>query len=281
MRWHPTCHQWCLYLRHLSGKGYELLCSSGCIKLPSQRTLRDYTHYIKSLVNFSSEVDQAIVDAANLRSEHKYVILAMDEIYIKSDLVHDKHDGSPPGLLTLVIYINNQLLDFQAMIDSGEPSPSLASTVMVFMVRGLLHKFDYPYAPFAYGKLAGDLIFDPISEAVGRLERIGFFVLASCCDGASCNHKLWKLHDQSKKLLYRVPNIYAAEGKRYLYFISDPLHLLKPIRNSWYNKKRKPWVNNILMCYLILIDWQYLVDLYEEETLKEAGIRLISKLKFD
>ena len=62
------------------------------------------------------------------------------------------------------------------MIDSGEPSVSLASTMMVLMVRGLLCKLDYPYAQFACVKVAGDLIFDPIWEAVARLERMGFCV---------------------------------------------------------------------------------------------------------
>ena len=93
----------------------------------------------------------------------------MDEIYIKSNLVYNKHDGSFVGFVNIGD-INNQLLDFQAAIDSGEPSPSLASTVIVFMVRGLLHKFAYPYAQFACGKLAGDLIFDPIWEAAAGLE---------------------------------------------------------------------------------------------------------------
>ena len=41
MRWHPLMIKWCLYLRHLSGKAYETIRTSGCIKLPSQRTLRD------------------------------------------------------------------------------------------------------------------------------------------------------------------------------------------------------------------------------------------------
>ena len=45
MHWHPLIIKWCLYLRHLSGnKTYELLHDSRCVKLPSQRTLRDYTH---------------------------------------------------------------------------------------------------------------------------------------------------------------------------------------------------------------------------------------------
>jgi len=40
------------------------------------RMLRDYTHYIKSQVGFSVEVNQAIIDAADLSDDlHKYVTL--------------------------------------------------------------------------------------------------------------------------------------------------------------------------------------------------------------
>ena len=46
MRWDPLMIKWCIYLRHLSSKGYETLRESGVVHLPSQRTLRDYTHYI-------------------------------------------------------------------------------------------------------------------------------------------------------------------------------------------------------------------------------------------
>ena len=290
MRWHPLIYKWCLYLRHLSGKAYELLRSSGCIKLPSQRTLHDYTHYIKSQAGFCSEVDKVIVDDADLSNPHnKYVILVMDEMYIKSDLVYDKHDGSLIGFVN-ISNIKNQILEFEAMIESGGEDPSLAASMMVFMVRGLLHKYNYPYAQFACGKsMTGDLIFDPIWEAMARLERIGFFMLALCCDGASSNWKLW---NKDNELLYRVPNVYASDGQRFLYFISDPPHLLKTIRNSWYNEKKKLWVNYICVCKLILfgmfpwcngkrIDWQHLVDLYEEDTLKEEGTCLIPKIKFE
>lgn len=80
----------------------------------------------------------------------------------------------------------------------------------------------------------------------GKTGKDWLFVLRLCCDGASANRKLWKLHSESKELIYRVPNIYAAEGERFIYFISDPPHLLKTVRNSWYNKKRKLWVNIII-----------------------------------
>ena len=52
MKWHPMFIRWCLYLRHVSGKAYEVLQNSGCIRLPSQRTLRDYTHYVSAKIGF-------------------------------------------------------------------------------------------------------------------------------------------------------------------------------------------------------------------------------------
>lgn len=60
-RWHPAMIRWCLYLRHLSGKAYEMLRSSGVLLLPSQRTLRDYTHYVPATTGFSSEVDEMLM----------------------------------------------------------------------------------------------------------------------------------------------------------------------------------------------------------------------------
>lgn len=48
MRWHPLFIKWCIYLRHQSSKAYETLRDSGCISLPSQRTLRDYTNCVKA-----------------------------------------------------------------------------------------------------------------------------------------------------------------------------------------------------------------------------------------
>ena len=44
MRWDTLMIWWCLYLRHLSERAYDLLRDAGVNILPSQRTLRDYTY---------------------------------------------------------------------------------------------------------------------------------------------------------------------------------------------------------------------------------------------
>ncbi len=65
MKWHPLMIRFCLYLRHQSSKAYEALRDSGCIMLPSQRTLRDYSNAVKADAGFSVEVDEQVLLAAN------------------------------------------------------------------------------------------------------------------------------------------------------------------------------------------------------------------------
>ena len=241
MKWHPLFIKWCLYLRHVSSKSYEILRTSG-LRLPSQSTLRDYTHYLPAKIGFSPEIDQHLVDIAFLSNHlNRYVNLVMDEVHIKHDLVYDKHEGCLVGFINLGS-TNNQLIEFENALCTEKTEPTLASTMLVFMVRGLLNKLNYPYVQFACDKLSGSQMFDPMWEAVSRLERLGFCALGLTCDGASPNRHLWKLHTDKHELVYKVPNCFA-EDKRDFYFISDPPHLLKTIRNSFCNAKRKLWVS--------------------------------------
>ena len=96
MKWGPLMIRWCLYLRHLSGSAYEMLRESGVVKLPSQRTLRDYTYIAKAAAGFSREIDVHLMEAANLLScpeREKHIVLLMDEMHLREDLVYDRHTG--------------------------------------------------------------------------------------------------------------------------------------------------------------------------------------------
>ena len=96
MRWDPLMIRWCLYLRHVSCSAYEMLRETGIVKLPSQRTLRDYTYTAKAAAGFSNEVDTHLLQAAKLDTcpdREKHVILLMDEMHLREDLVYDRHSG--------------------------------------------------------------------------------------------------------------------------------------------------------------------------------------------
>ena len=189
MRWHPLIVKWCLYLRHQSSSAYETLRKSGCLLLPSQRTLRDYTHYTSTTIGFSDEVDQQLMEAADISSLAEYqkcVAVIMDEIHIREGLVYDKHSGGLLGFTDLG-NMNNLLVEFEQSLASDAPTQSLAKTMLVIMVRGLFIRLQFPYAQFACLSVTSDQLFNPFWEAVMRLERCGFMVVVATADGASSN----------------------------------------------------------------------------------------------
>ena len=101
-------HRWCLYLRHLSSSAYELLRDSGVLHLPSQRTLRDYTYYAEASTGFSLSVDKQIMDCANISScpeRERNVVIILDEMHIREDLVYDKHSGTNNFLAVVLTLI--------------------------------------------------------------------------------------------------------------------------------------------------------------------------------
>ena len=113
---------------------------------------------------------------------------------------------------------NDHLLKFECSLEEEDPTlKPLANSMMVFMVRGLFTRLQFPYAQFSCASVSGDLLYDPFWEAVCRLKRLGSKVLAATADGASPNRRLIKLHG-TDKLVYKVINPHAPDH-RYLYFL--------------------------------------------------------------
>lgn len=57
---------WCLNLKLLSTSAYRALQTSGFVKLPSERTLQDYTHYVKARMGFQEDVEAELVKEVGL-----------------------------------------------------------------------------------------------------------------------------------------------------------------------------------------------------------------------
>ena len=165
----------------------------------------------------------------------KCVVLILDEMHIREDLVYDKYTGALIGF-TDFGDINSHLLQLERSLEEDSEKQPLAKAMMVFMIHGLFTRLQFPYVQFPVTKVTGDLLIAPFWEAVRRSERCGLKVLAATADGASINRRLFKLHGASSTV-HKVPNPYAPEG-RDLFFISDPQHLLKTTRNCWASKAR-------------------------------------------
>lgn len=95
-----------------------------------------------------------------------YVSLIIDKVHIKEDLIYNEHERSLIGFANLGD-INNHLLSFKrSLSDEPEQMPAIANSMLLIMIRGLTSKLNYPYAQFACANLSGDLLVDPIWEAI-------------------------------------------------------------------------------------------------------------------
>ena len=249
MRWHPMMTKWCLYLKSKSSSTYDALRNSGFIHLPSERLLYDYSHVINPGVGYNPEVMEALqeeVKKKNLTEEwQRYVGILQDEIRITEDLVYDKHSGELIGFVNLD-QIGNSINHIEECIK--DESPKLAKNVLVVMVRGVASNRKYPFAHFATSGITSDQLFPILWKGVEILEiDVGLKVLYITSDGASPNRRFIRLHNQDnqQEIVYKAKNRFADDN-RYIYFISDPPHLLKTARNCMANsnshkKTRKLW----------------------------------------
>ena len=186
--------RWCLNLKMLSSSAYHCLRSSGFIKLPSERSLRDYTHFFKSKEGFQREVDEMLQNEAQIHTAErkKYVALLFDEMKVKESLVYDKYSAEVIGFVDLDM-IDDQL-DELAKHPNKQQIPPIATHILAIMVRGIFTGLKFPYAHFATTSVKGDQLFTIAWEAIDRLERSGFKVIAITADGASSNRKFFRMH---------------------------------------------------------------------------------------
>lgn len=109
--------RWCLYIRSKSAEAYNSMRDTGFIKLPSAKTLFDYSHFTKSALGYQPDVVKVLHEAAAklgmLEGTFKsYTGILFDEIKIKQDLVYDKHTGELIGYCNLDA-VGNELLELE------------------------------------------------------------------------------------------------------------------------------------------------------------------------
>lgn len=77
----------------------------------------------------------------------RFVVLIIDEMKVREDLVYDKTGESLHGFVNLGD-VNNQLQQLERQADTGEPHKSFATQMLTLMVRGVFMKLEFPYASF-------------------------------------------------------------------------------------------------------------------------------------
>ena len=137
MRWNPFVIRVALHLQMVSRSAYEYL--GHFIKLPSQRRLYDYTHFIESKKGPQEKIIANVKkNIENVRGLHHetYFNLIFDEMYIRSNIVICKKTGEILGY----VYLNKveeEIAKLEAEVSGKSFERQPAKTVLVFMLQGI------------------------------------------------------------------------------------------------------------------------------------------------
>ena len=226
-RWHPMMIRWCLKLHNTSKSAYRLMRESGFLTLPSEQCLRQYVDSVGNHKCISLETLK-ILDTD--LGDHRDIVLLLDEMKIKDQLVLDKSSGSIIGYMEMG-EINAEIRHLE------DNKKNVATHTLVMMAQSCMKKVTVPVATFAScgGASASELYF-VVWEVVGKLELFDIHVRGIVCDGASANRMMFKLSAGDEE--YKGVNGYG-EGRE-LYFIADVPHLMKTTRNCWEKSSTLP-----------------------------------------
>ena len=116
----------------------------------------------------------------------KFVVLLMDEMKIQENLVWDKHNGE------LIGYVD--LGDIDLNYATLSKVTTVASHVLVFLIRSIVNPFKFSLANFATDGISASQMFPLFWKATSVCEKSSLKVIAVTCDGASPNRKLFRMH---------------------------------------------------------------------------------------
>ena len=201
---------------------------------------------------FSVTADHQLLDLIKCAKPNhlaRYVIILIDEVYLKEGLVYNKSTGSLVGFADLGGIVK-QLSDYEDRLSTNSNVRPLAKTMMVFMVRSIFCNINFPYAQFPMASTKVHDVFPLLWQMIDRLELNNIRVLGITGDGASVNRKVFQMHGSTFNT-HKCTNVYSIDSRQ-LYFFSDPPHLLKTIRNAMANKSRQLWVSMcIILCHTL------------------------------
>ena len=280
VKYHPMIIHYCLSLVSKSAAAYDDIrynekTGTGFVILPSRRRLRDYKNYIRPQRGFNKDIVNELLEKVKHFSDNeKFFVMLMDEMKIQENLVWDKHTGD------LIGYVD--FGDAELNYATLQKSADIATHVLVFLLRSVVNPFKFSLANFATTGATSSQMFPLLLKAISICELNSLKVLAVTCDGASPNRKLFRMHFPMTKeddmnpdtdVTYRTVNLFSSD-KRFIYFISDVLHLMKTARNCLYNSgngrhTRYMWENGMFIL------WNHISDVFHED--RECDLHILPK----
>ena len=213
--------------------------------------------------------------------EHEYQrnhVLVFDEVAVCKGLVQKKSTGEVIGYSNLdkvqeeMVTLEKHVKDLAEEVTPNPPkAPPLVKSMLSYMVKGTASHVQSVVASFGVSKLTKQDLHEHTWNVVECLEMSGIRVIVIVCDGSPINRgfiSMQPAHSKDSKVVYDTVNPFAPE--RLIFFMSDPPHLLKTIRNCLYNSGwkacRKMQKNGQQLCWSTIIA---LFKLKSEQTIKK------------
>lgn len=201
----------------ISPHAYRFLRSSSKVKLPHPETIRRVCSTYE-VCPTSEQQDACFLSyakmIANTMLDHeRTVTLMMDEIHLQS--FFDYKGGHITGAAT--------------------NSTSPAKTAFVFMIQSLLSRNKDVVHILPVSKIDANILHSFLRKLIIELEVSGLKVIAVISDNNSINRKAMSFFatPPDVSIVYKHP----TDPARPLFFVVDPVHLLKCIRNNWLNQR--------------------------------------------
>ncbi|KAK3919926.1 UvrABC system protein B [Frankliniella fusca] len=158
MRWHPTLIRMALSLYLKAPGAYKDLCESGFLKLPTPRTLFDYSHVAKVQRGTDETVLEFVAKrATSEENPHKqYHVLMADEMHISKNIVLLKSTGE------MIAHLEDP---------DNVLEPELATKVMAFMVKGVSSNLKHVVASYPVNNPSPKQMYLWTWSVIGALER--------------------------------------------------------------------------------------------------------------
>lgn len=217
--------------------------------LPGVKTLKLIVRRINIGPGFHASILKGLkVMSASIKESEKLVVLTVDEMATKENVVYDS---------------KNDCIEGVENFGDGETSHLVANHACVFMVRGLMQKWKQPVGYFfSSGPMAADLLKSKLLSCIGELESIGLNVKVVVCDQGSNNRSMMK------SLGVTVDSPHFEMNGKSLHVLYDPPHLLKNICNNL--KKSGFMVGDNR------VDWSHILTYFEIDS--SLPIRMAPRL---
>ncbi|XP_071951698.1 uncharacterized protein [Antedon mediterranea] len=174
IRWHPAIMRLCMALHTKSPAAYQFLKKCGMLVLPHINTISRYKHFTDAVPGINPDI---------LNTWQQNVVIAIDEMNIKSGMVYNHKTGEIDGMTELGA-LNEELKAFRMSVE-GRNQSECATHVLVIMVMGIFTSHRLPIAYYPCRAMTGDQLFPIIWNIVEALEFLSLKVRAVIAENFS------------------------------------------------------------------------------------------------